>query len=205
MKPGFSYASWPQVLFAGEACVGEGTRILPFSVIGGDYFDHLAAGYASPGVGIVQIGRDCLIGHHCTLARSVVMRDGVMVDDYCKIGAGTEIGERSRILYGCRIYEDVRVGPDSIVAGFCCDRTLIGAQVRFFGTTIHRLSHPEADWDHTEEPSPEIGDRVKVGFQALVIGGVKVGDGANIGAGSIVLEDVPSDAQIPAGQVYRGN
>ncbi|WP_286438487.1 CatB-related O-acetyltransferase [Bacteroides acidifaciens] len=36
-----------------------------------------------------------------------------------------------------------------------------------------------------------IGNDVWIGFGAMVIGGVKIGDGAIIGAGSIVTKDIP--------------
>ena len=39
-----------------------------------------------------------------------------------------------------------------------------------------------------------IGNDVWIGFGAMVMGGVKIGDGAIIGAGSIVTKDIPSFA-----------
>jgi serine O-acetyltransferase len=43
-------------------------------------------------------------------------------------------------------------------------------------------------------PSPELGDRVKVGTGAVIIGGIKIGDEAEIGANAVVLESVPNGA-----------
>lgn len=39
--------------------------------------------------------------------------------------------------------------------------------------------------------SPTIGNDVKIGAGAIVIGGIQVGDGARIGAGAVVNHDVP--------------
>lgn len=39
--------------------------------------------------------------------------------------------------------------------------------------------------------APTIGNDVKVGAGAIVIGGIQVGDGAHIGAGAVVNHDVP--------------
>jgi len=39
---------------------------------------------------------------------------------------------------------------------------------------------------------PDIGDHVMIGCHACVLGPVKVGDGARIGAGAIVVKDVPA-------------
>lgn len=46
---------------------------------------------------------------------------------------------------------------------------------------------------------PVLGDRVETGVHAIILGPVKIGDGAVIGAGSVVLHDVP------AGAVVAGN
>jgi serine O-acetyltransferase len=42
--------------------------------------------------------------------------------------------------------------------------------------------------------TPTIGDRVSIHACALVIGAITVGDGATIGAGSLVRSDVPANA-----------
>ena len=46
---------------------------------------------------------------------------------------------------------------------------------------------------------PVIGDHVDIGCNTVIIGRIRVGDGAVIGAGSVVLKDVP------AGDVVAGN
>jgi len=43
---------------------------------------------------------------------------------------------------------------------------------------------------------PEIGDRVFIGTGSKVLGDVKVGSGARIGANAVVLSDVPPDASV---------
>ncbi|CAN5712687.1 N/A [soil metagenome] len=41
--------------------------------------------------------------------------------------------------------------------------------------------------------APQIGDRVFIGANAVLLGGIRVGSGARIGAGAIVLDDVPAN------------
>jgi len=48
---------------------------------------------------------------------------------------------------------------------------------------------------------PELGDDVELGPQAVVVGGVRVGSGARLGAGSVVREDVPPGATLRSGPV----
>jgi serine acetyltransferase len=44
--------------------------------------------------------------------------------------------------------------------------------------------------------APILGDDVDVGASAIILGDVKVGDGAVIGAGSVVIRNVPSRATV---------
>ena len=46
---------------------------------------------------------------------------------------------------------------------------------------------------------PVIGDHVDIGCNSVILGRIRIGDGAVIGAGSVVLKDVP------AGAVVAGN
>ncbi len=55
---------------------------------------------------------------------------------------------------------------------------------------------------HPSDLLPKIGDNVKVGCGAIVIGGITIGDGAIIGAGAVVTKDVPANA-IVAGNPAR--
>ena len=43
---------------------------------------------------------------------------------------------------------------------------------------------------------PEIGNNVRIGAGAILLGEITVGDNVNIGAGAIVVEDVPSDCTV---------
>jgi putative colanic acid biosynthesis acetyltransferase WcaB len=50
--------------------------------------------------------------------------------------------------------------------------------------------------DGTPSACPVIGNRVDIGANVVIIGAVKVGDGAVIGAGSVVVKDVPAGAVV---------
>lgn len=57
---------------------------------------------------------------------------------------------------------------------------------------------------------PTIGDHVFIGAGARVLGGITIGDRANVGANSVVIDDVAADATVvgaparPAGSRPRG-
>ena len=50
--------------------------------------------------------------------------------------------------------------------------------------------------DGTTSASPIIGDRVDIGANVVIIGPVRIGAGAVIGAGSVVVKDVPPGAVV---------
>jgi len=59
-----------------------------------------------------------------------------------------------------------------------------------------------------EGKCPVIGNNVFIGSNACILGGVKVGDNAVIGAGAIVIKDVPADctvAGVPARIIKSNN
>ena len=45
-----------------------------------------------------------------------------------------------------------------------------------------------------DEEKPVIGNNVRIATNAIVIGGISVGDNAVIGAGSVIVKDVPENA-----------
>lgn len=61
-------------------------------------------------------------------------------------------------------------------------------------TVLHGVTFGEARF--SELACPRLGDRVTVGAHATLLGGITVGDDALIGAGSVVLRDVPAGATV---------
>jgi putative colanic acid biosynthesis acetyltransferase WcaB len=56
--------------------------------------------------------------------------------------------------------------------------------------------------DGTQSAPPHIGEGVDIGANAVIIGGVRIGDRAVIGAGAVVVKDVPPGA-VAAGNPAR--
>jgi acetyltransferase-like isoleucine patch superfamily enzyme len=109
------------------------------------------------------------------------------------------------------IGDAVYIGDDCIVS--CSDRvtigagTLLGHGVQIFDNNSHPLGPEEraADWAairgeggraEIEAAPVSIGARAWIGFGAFVLKGVTIGDGAIVGAGSVVTGDVAPGAVV---------
>ena len=171
--------------------IGEGIWIDPNVNFGKNVtVGHCSCiGYPEDGETTCEISDEVSIGAFCVISMGVVLERNVSLEHYCRIDGKTRIGERTRLLYGSRVHYNVTIGRDCIISGNCVDRTKIGNEVRHFGRLMHMQSDPTSDWESTDEPSPEIADRVLIGGNALVIGGVKIGKGARIGPNAIVYGD----------------
>ncbi len=68
----------------------------------------------------------------------------------------------------------------------------------FFGPNVVVSSLPlEAGGVVANAAAPvEIGKQVWIGANAVILPGVKIGDGAIVGAGSVVIQDVPAGAMV---------
>lgn len=91
---------------------------------------------------------------------------------------GIDILPQARIGGGCYIAH----GLGLVVGG----TTQIGDDC----TLLQGVTLGEARF--SEDACPRIGNRVTIGVNAVVLGGVSVGDDAFVGAGAVVLEDVPA-------------
>lgn len=90
---------------------------------------------------------------------------------------GIDILPQARIGGGCYIAH----GLGLVVGG----KTIIGEDC----TLLQGVTLGEARF--SEDACPRIGNRVTIGAHATVLGDISVGDDAFVGAGAVVLEDVP--------------
>lgn len=90
----------------------------------------------------------------------------------------------------------VQLGPHCYVAAdiHFGNYVLCASHVSFIGKNEHRYDCPgDTVWDSPrgkDEPTV-VGNDVWIGHGSIIIGGVKIGDGAVIAAGSVVTKDVP--------------
>lgn len=122
----------------------------------------------------------------------------------CEIGADTTIGTFVEIQKGARIGARCKVSSHSFICTGVTleDEVFLGHGVMFTNDLLPRATTPEgrlqteADW----HPIPTlVRRRASIGSNATILCGITIGEGAMIGAGSVVTRDVP------AGAVVAGN
>lgn len=110
------------------------------------------------------------------------------------------LGRQSNVQMRCRFLNGRRVQfGDNNVINFGClfdgrkfnidigDNVSIGPEA-----SILTLGHDPQSLDFADEGgNVAIGDRVWIGYRAIVLPGVNIGEGAVVGAGAVVTKDVP--------------
>lgn len=114
----------------------------------------------------------------------------------CEIGDESRVGTFVEIQKGARIGKRVKVSSHSFICEGVTieDEVFIGHGVMFINDKYPRATNPdgssqtEADW--TVIPT-RVERRASIGSNATILCGVTIGEGAIIGAGSVVTRDVP--------------
>jgi putative colanic acid biosynthesis acetyltransferase WcaB len=96
-----------------------------------------------------------------------------------EIRLGTRIGPRLQLWHprAVVIHETAVLGADCILRQ---------------STTIGNKTNA----DGTPGPAPIIGDNVDIGANAVILGAITIGNSARIGAGSVVVKDVPASVSV---------
>jgi acetyltransferase-like isoleucine patch superfamily enzyme len=119
----------------------------------------------------------------------------------CEIGDESRVGTFVEIQKGARIGERVKVSSHSFICEGVTieDEVFIGHGVMFINdkypraTTEAGASQTEGDWACTPTV---VKRRASIGSNATILCGVTIGEGALVGAGSVVTRDVPAGATV---------
>ncbi len=112
--------------------------------------------------------------------------------------AGAKIGAGTSIHMGCRFFslKNVRIGKDSLIGDHSFldgrDKLIIGDHTDIASQVlIYNSEHDINSDDFGAISAPvEIGDYVFIGPRAIILPGVKIGNGAVVAAGAVVTSDV---------------
>jgi acetyltransferase-like isoleucine patch superfamily enzyme len=158
------------------------------------------------------------------IAPNVKLGQNVKIFDFtnlygCEIGDNSKIGVFVEIQKGAKIGKNVKVSTHTFICEGVTieDDVFIGHNVSFINDKYPRSTNPdgqlqtEADW----KVVPTLVKRgASIGTSATILCGVTIGEGAIVGAGSVVTKDVPPNTivsgvparvrkQLPGGHVPK--
>lgn len=117
----------------------------------------------------------------------------------CEIGDESKVGAFVEIQAGSKIGRRVKVSSHTFICGGVTveDEVFIGHNVSFINDRYPRSTNPDgslqsnADW---VLETTLVKRRASIGTGSTILCGVTIGENAIIGAGSVVIHDVPDNA-----------
>ncbi len=191
----------------GPAKIGEKTFIDDLVIIGAMPFSLGAPSIAerliaNPDLTIDDVTeKETAIGPRGRIMRYTIISAGAYIGEnfQCEpssfIGEDTKIGNNVSLTYKAQIYDKVQIGDNCWIGGFVGERSIIGKNVTMLGSLIHKYNFNKEKRPvlNEAEPAPIIKDYAAVGFGAIIIGGVRIGEGAYVAAESVVTKDVEAN------------
>jgi len=159
---------WPNCYLHGKTTIGSGCVIGPNSII-----------------------RDTQIAQNCKVLFSVldgaVLEEGVDMGPFARLRKGAHLGRGVHIGNFGEV-KDSTLGPGVKMGHFSyIGNATIGAETNIGAGTI------TCNYDGEKKHPTEIGERVFLGSDTMLVAPVKLGDRARTGAGSVVTRDIPAD------------
>ena len=116
------------------------------------------------------------VGANCDIVPNASLRDGSEIGDNAKIGNFVET-KKTKLGDGAKANHLAYLGDAEIG-----DKTNVGA-----GTIT-------CNYDGTDKHKTTIGKESFIGTNSSLVAPVNIGEGAYVGAGSVITKDVPNDA-----------
>ncbi|MEQ1752576.1 MAG: bifunctional UDP-N-acetylglucosamine diphosphorylase/glucosamine-1-phosphate N-acetyltransferase GlmU [Micropepsaceae bacterium] len=152
-----------------------------------------------------RLGRDVLVGPNVVFGPRVTVADNVTIKPFCHfedctIGEGSLIGPYARLRPGAKIGRDVHIGnfvevKKSVIEDGAKANHLayigdarVGARSNIGAGTI------TCNYDGFDKHFTDIGEDVFIGSNTALVAPVSVGNGAMVGAGSVITKSVDANA-----------
>jgi acetyltransferase-like isoleucine patch superfamily enzyme len=178
---------YPGVVWEGEFTLG------PFSIIG------LAPRGKSPGEHPTIIGPGAILNSHTVVyfgnkigrnfrtGHGVLIREDNEIGDEVSIGSGSNVEHHVRIGNGVRLHSNVFVPELTVLEDFCW----LGPNVVFTNAR-----YPATPTTKEELIGCYVEKGAKLGANATILPGIRIGAYALVGAGAVITSDVPAGAVV---------
>jgi bifunctional UDP-N-acetylglucosamine pyrophosphorylase/glucosamine-1-phosphate N-acetyltransferase len=155
-------------------------------------------------LGKTRVGAGCTIRTGSVLS-DAVLEDSVLVKPYTIVAAshlsrGAQVGPFAHLRDGARLEENARVGNFVEVKKSVLGEGVKSMHLTYLGDarigsgTNIGAGTITCNYDGVNKNPTTIGKRVFIGSDTALVAPVRVGDGAYIGAGSVITKNVPPDA-----------
>ena len=145
-------------------------------------------------------------GQYCVIAPDVVLGREVSIYNFvnlygCEIGDGSKIGSFVEIQKGARIGRHCKISSHTFICEGVTieDEVFIGHGVQFINDKYPRATTQDGslqtDSEWQVEPT-RVERGASIGTGATILGGVRIGTRAIVGAGAVVTKNVPPGATV---------
>ncbi|WP_038048154.1 bifunctional UDP-N-acetylglucosamine diphosphorylase/glucosamine-1-phosphate N-acetyltransferase GlmU [Thermus caliditerrae] len=161
---------WPGVVLKGQTRIGEGAEVGPYAILEDTLLEPGARVLAHTVAQGAVVGSGADAGPFARLRPGAVLREGVHVGNFVEV-------KNSLLHPGVKAGHLAYLGDAEVGEG-----ANIGAGVI------------TANYDGKRKHKTLIGKGAFIGSNAVLVAPVRVGDGAMVGAGSVITHEVPEDA-----------
>ena len=152
-----------------------------------------------------KFGRDVVVEPYVVFGEKVTVEDGAVIHSFshlagAHVGKGVSVGPFARLRPGTRLGDGARIGnfvevKEAVVeAGAKANHlsyigdAFVGANANVGAGTI------TCNYDGADKHRTTIGKDAFIGSNSSLVAPVEIGEGAYIGSGSVITENVPADA-----------
>ena len=152
-----------------------------------------------------KFGKDVVVEPYVVFGEKVKIEDGAVIHSFshlagAHVGKGVSVGPFARLRPGTKLGDGSRIGnfvevKEAVVEAGAKANHLsyigdasVGANANIGAGTV------TCNYDGSAKHRTEIGKDVFIGSNSALVAPVKIGEGAYVGSGSVITEDVPAQA-----------